>query len=158
MSNYKRLRQFKLEEIFLNEEEARIVLKFIFESRDHKSIDSLPMNDSLREFAQGLLLEAVDASYAVGYIDAMFRSTANPTQGAIKVIKKFGKKAAKHWFKHASGDDLLDAKIYDFIRNRIAIGFRSTLIGFFANIELEKQAGAFIAYKIPSIDHIKIWG
>ncbi len=54
MINYKQLRQFKPEELFLNEEETRIVLKFIFKPSDHDLIDSLPINDHLRGFAQGL--------------------------------------------------------------------------------------------------------
>lgn len=51
MSNFKQLRQFKTEELLFNEEETRIVLKFIFRPADHELIDSLPMSDDLREFA-----------------------------------------------------------------------------------------------------------
>ncbi len=158
MSNYKQLRQFTPEELLFNEEEARIVLKFIFNPVDHPLIDSLPMSDYLRGFAQGLLLEAIDASYAVGYVEATFRSTVNPVQGVIKIIKSFGKKAAKHWFKNASVHDLQDVKIYDFIRDRIAIGFRSNLRSFLAGAKLDSKSGAFLAYAAPSQKQMKSWG
>ena len=104
------------------------------------------------------MVEAVDASYAVGYIEAVFRSAANPTKGAIEVIKKFGKKAAKHWFKHASVHDLQNVKVYDFIRDRLAIGFRSKLRDFVVSSELKNNVGAFISYKVPSVGRIKVWG
>ena len=157
-NKYKQLRQFNSEELILNEEETRIVLKFIFKPTDHELIDSLPMSDYLRGFAQGLLLEAIDASYAVGYVKGLFRSTANPTKGAISVLKSFGKKAARHWFKHASRRDLRDVKIYDFVRNFIAERFRFKLQDFLAQKELDKHTGASLAYKKPSQGRLKVWG
>lgn len=92
MSNYRYLRQFKQDELLFSEDETRIILKFIFKPADHELIDSLPMNDHLRSFSQGLLLEAIEASYAVGYVRGLFESAANPTKGAVKIIKSFGKK------------------------------------------------------------------
>ncbi|MEM5549038.1 hypothetical protein [Pseudoalteromonas fuliginea] len=38
----------------------------------------LNVNDAVREFAQSLLVEAVDSSYAFGFIDSLFRSVTNP--------------------------------------------------------------------------------
>ena len=142
----------------MNEEETRIILKFIFRPVDHALIDSLPMSDYLRGFAQGLLLEAIDASYAVGYVQGLFEGSANPTKGAIKVIKSFGKNAALHWFKNASVHDLQNAKIYDFIRDRIAVAFKSILGGFLAGIKSEDRPGAFLAYQTPSQGITKRWG
>ena len=158
MGNYKQLRQFTSEELILNEKETRIVLKFIFKPTDHELIDSLPMSDYLRGFAQGLLLEAIDASYAVGFVKGLFESTANPTKGAIKVIKSFGKKAAKHWFEHASRRDLQDVKIYDFVRNFIAERFRFKLQDFLVQKKLDKHTGTSLAYKKPSQGRLKVWG
>jgi len=106
MSNYKKLRQFETEELLFNEKETRIVLKFIFKPIHHEFIDSLPMSDYLRGFAQGLLVEAIDASYAIGYVHGLFRSTKNPVKGALKILKNFGVKANQNWFKHASVHDL----------------------------------------------------
>ncbi len=82
MNIYKQLRTFSSEELLFNEEETRIVLKFIFAPTHHKFIDSLPMSDRLREFAQALLVEAIDASYAIGYVHGLLRSVKNPVKGA----------------------------------------------------------------------------
>ncbi|WDE03451.1 hypothetical protein SG34_018905 [Thalassomonas viridans] len=158
MTKYKQLRQLSADELLFNEQETRIILKFIFKPADHELIDSLPMDNYLKGFAQGLLVEAINASYAVGYVEAIFRSTANPTQGAVDVLKKFGREASKLWFKHASAHDLQDVKIYDFVRDHIALAFRSTLRNFLADVELGESPGAFIVYKMPTQGHIKVWG
>nr|MDC2855734.1 hypothetical protein [Ningiella sp. W23] len=90
--SFKQLRKFSKDELLFDEKETRVVLKFIFKPADHKLIDSLPINDRLKGFAQGLLVEAIDASYSVGYVKAIFESTANPTKGAMAIIKTFAKK------------------------------------------------------------------
>lgn len=158
MAQYKQLRKFKKEELIFNEEETRIILKFIFEPADHGFIESLNVNDAVKEFAQGLLIEAIDASYAVGFVEAIFRSTTNPTKGAIKILKSFGKKAAIHWFKHATVNDLQDVKVYEFVRLEIARRFRSPLRILASTASLKKQPGAFLAYNKPSNGLSKAWG
>lgn len=50
-----------------------------------------------------------------------------PLTHAGKLIKGFGKKAAKHWFKHAKGVDLMDAEIYEAVRVEISRRFRTDL-------------------------------
>ncbi len=90
MANYLKLRKFRQEELILNEDEARTVLRFIFEPVDRLIIDSLNVNDAAREFAQGLLIEVIDASCSVGFVESIFRSATNPTKGAIEILKKFG--------------------------------------------------------------------
>lgn len=158
MDNYIQLKQFKQDDLLFNEEETRIILKFIFKPADHELIDSMPMSDYLRGFSQGLLVEAIDASYAIGYVKSLFVSTANPTKGAITIIKKFGKKAAQHWFKNASSLDLQNVKIYDFIIDNIARTFRSRLRDFLASNNINSRSGAFIAYQTPMHGMAKRWG
>jgi len=158
MAEYKKLREFKKDELLLNEEETTIILKFIFESVDYEYIDKLTINDAVRGFAQGLLLEAIDASYAVGFVEAIFRSTANPTKGAVTIIKSFAKKALKHWFKHATANDLHDVKIYEFIRLELARKFRDSLRLVVASVTVTKQPSAFLAYEKPVKGGLKVWG
>jgi len=97
VSNSVHLKKFSSDELILDESETRTVLKFFWpqESVATRIDESLIVTDSVREFAQALLVEAVDASYQVGFIEAIVRSTANPTRGAVKVLKDFGKRAAK---------------------------------------------------------------
>ncbi len=59
----------------------------IFKNK-HGLIEGLEINDRIREFAQGLLLEAVDASYALGFVHSLFGSVFNPGAGAKKIIIK----------------------------------------------------------------------
>jgi hypothetical protein len=158
VGSYKQLRKFKPDDLVLNEEETRIILKFIFKPTDHEVIESLNITDQVRGFAQGLLVEAIDASYGVGYIKALFESTTNPSRGALKIIKAFGKKAAKHWFKHASVHDLRNVRIYDFVRDSLARSFRIKLKEFQYATRLSEPIGAFVAYQAPSQGAIKVWG
>lgn len=85
------LKKFKANELIFDDQETIIILKFIFKNQ-HSSIDMLNVNDAVREFAQSLLVEAVDSSYAFGFIDSLFRSVTNPRDGVKKVLAKFGKK------------------------------------------------------------------
>ncbi len=158
MSNYKKLRQFSTEELLFNEEETRTVLKFIFKPTDHDLIDSLPMTDYLRGFAQGLLVEAIDASHAIGYVQGLFRSVKNPVKGALKILKTFGKNASQNWFKYASVTDLQNAKVYNFVLDFIAKEFRKPLRLLLTKNELDEKPGAFLTYKVPSSGIVKRWG
>ena len=158
MSNFKYLHQFKPEELLFNEDETRTVLKFIFTPADHAMIDSLPMNDALREFAQGLLVEAIDASYAVGFVEATFKSAANPTRGAVKILRDFAARAMIHWFRHATVHDLRNVKVYQFILDKLAWSFRNDLRRFVAEARRNKTLGAFLAYQKPINGILKAWG
>lgn len=105
------LKQFSHSELILSEEETKEVLKFIFKGFvGEGKIDNLRITDTVRGFAQGLLIEAIDASYALGFVEEIFTASANPTAGAKKVLKSFGKKALKHWFKHATAENLMEVK------------------------------------------------
>jgi len=158
MSTYKKLRQFTLEELLFNEEETRTVLKFIFSPTHHKLIDSLPMSDYLREFAQALLVETIDASHAIGYVHGLFRSVKNPVKGALKILESFGKKASQNWFKHASVHDIQNAKIYNFVKDEVARRFKYRLELFVTKNELDEKPGAFLAYKVPTHGILIRWG
>ncbi|MBL1277354.1 MAG: hypothetical protein COB30_014825 [Ectothiorhodospiraceae bacterium] len=158
MSTYKELRKFDLDKLLFDEVETRIVLKFIFKPVDHEWIDSMPMSDGLREFAQALLVEAIDASYAIGYVHGLVRSVKNPVKGALKILKSFGKEASQLWFKHASVHDLQNAQVYNFVLDFIAVKFRDKLILWVTKNELDKKTGAFLAYKVPTHGIVKRWG
>lgn len=128
------LRHFSEEEIILSGDEARIMLQFFFTSESIKRQldDDESMKTVLREFAQALLVEAIDASYAMGFVEELFMSVATGFRGgAEKITKKFAKKALKHWFEHATLDDLWDEdlEIYETVRQRIEVNFVSVMRG-----------------------------
>ncbi|MDG9929450.1 MULTISPECIES: hypothetical protein [unclassified Pseudomonas] len=120
------LRSFSGNELVLDENETRIALKFFF-PHDGAHIDAMAVNDQLRSFAQALLVAGIDATYAMGYVEALFSSLGRSGANAGKLIKGFGKKAAKHWFKHARASDLMDAKIYESVRVEMSRRFRTYL-------------------------------
>ncbi|MEO3877429.1 hypothetical protein [Rheinheimera fenheensis] len=127
MSGSTTLRNFTATELIFDETETKIILRFIFKSK-LALVDELTINDKIRSFAQGLLLEAVDGSYALGFVQSLFGSVMHPGDGAKKVLLKFGKKAAKHWFKHAKAEDLSNIKIYETVRKNIEWSFGRVLL------------------------------
>ena len=158
MSTYKELRKFDLDKLLFDEVETRIVLKFIFKPVDHEWIDSMPMSDGLREFAQALLVEAIDASYAIGYVHGLVRSVKNPVKGALKILKSFGKKASQNWFKHASVHDIQNAQVYNFVLDEVGRQFSRELKIFVTNNQPDEPLGAFLAYKVPTHGIVIRWG
>lgn len=156
MNKHVHLKKFKKEEIIFNQEETKVILRFIFKSQV-RCIDSLEITDPVREFAQGLLVEAVDASYALGFVDALFRVTVNPGAGAKKVLIKFGKKALRHWFKHATTQDLMRIKIYDRVRDQLALRFGRILVLHINGIaKLNDNHFGMLAFNSSNND--RVWG
>lgn len=152
-------KKFEKHELIFDADETAAILKFIFKSR-HQTIDRLEINDRIREFAQGLLLEAVDASYALGFVEAIFRATMNPGAGTRSILKKFGKKALKHWFKHATAEDLSQIRIYEVVRAQLELNFGRVLL-MYANGIAKSQvlSSGFILYAVnyPQRNGI-VWG
>src|SRR6266700_1839839 len=118
------LKRFKKEDILITREGARKILIFFFGS-------NVPPSDNLTDedvsFAQALLLEAVDKSYAMSYVQAVFDTFYMKIPTDIgEMIKDFAKKAAKNWFDHATGRDLSKPHIYHNVRVMITANFRET--------------------------------
>lgn len=93
----------------------------------------------------------------MGYVEALFRSIANPNQGPVKVIKAFGKKAARHWFRHASSNDLMNVKIYESVVSTIARNFRSALRTDLARARTGRPHGAMLTYQARQLND-RVWG
>ena len=75
----------------------------------------------------------------------------NPGAGVKKILTKFGKKAFKHWFKHATAKDLIQIKIYDRVREQLEVNFTAPLIMFSNGTALNKvKSSAFVAYEFKS--------
>jgi hypothetical protein len=117
------LKHFKKDEIYLTEEDAAKLLKWLFGS------DGFPrqLNDRDIEFAQALLLEMIDMSYAMGYVQAIFDAFFMKVPGDIEeMVRDFAKKAAKNWFDHATSQkDLSKAKIYADVKSTVVWKYRS---------------------------------
>ncbi len=154
------LRKFMAEELLFNEEETRIILKFIFKPTYHSHIETMVMTDRLRSSAQALLVEAIDASYAIGFIERLLKRM-HPTKGAIPLIRSFGAKASAHWFKHAKPYDLRSIKVYEFVLDRISLNFGSYLSNGMLSKVIQKNQFHLISYKKPTGFHtqkLRVYG
>ena len=101
---------------------------FFFQG-DHQAIESLKITNELRNFAQGLLVAAIDASYAMGWVQLINPWAVNRSSGLRQSLKKLALRAARYWFKHLKrNQSLADAKIYDSVRDALAIRFRFVLL------------------------------
>jgi len=154
------LLRFTEEELIFNDEETLSILEFFFPGATAK-MRNQKINHIYRELAQGLLVEAVDASFAMGFVEAVFRGSSNPRDGGKEIMKKFAKEARKHWFKHSTAKNLTDIKIYDLVRNKLRDAFKTH---FDAIIMLDGQdpnhgrISAFIPISLPGYTRIIWWG
>lgn len=158
MASFKHLKTFNSAELLLSHDDARVVLRFLFEPVDHAVIETLPSTDHVRGFAQGLLVEAIDASYALGYVEALLRSLARPPGGALAIIKRFGRNAARHWFRHATTLDLLEARIYEAVRRELARRFRSELRLMLAKDYRPSSMPVLVSYQVLVDGRWLRWG
>ena len=159
MSTAVHLRRFQADELILKEEDTLTILLFFWPTEFQLEAHP-PVSVGMRSFAQALLIEAIDASYAMGFVDALFRSTSNPSSSAVAVIKRFGRQASQHWFDHAEPKDLRDIKIYESVRRTLALSFRTKLLEFLNGLA-KKDSGtavvAFVGYTKPGSNE-KVWG
>ena len=154
-----RLKIFSESELIFDEEETRAILIFFFQAA-RLQIEIIQVTNELRKFAQGLLVEAVDATYAMGWIELSFRWVVNPGSGMKKALQKLGRAAARHWFKHLKTQSLFNAKIYERVRDQLARNFRSPLqiIIQAKSEEMERVSSiAFVRYGSPRL-HEQAWG
>jgi len=122
------LKRFSPNEIRLTNEQAWRVLRFFWPAT---SILPGELTEDDRSFAQALLVEAIDSSYRMGYVEHLFwlyvkiPPVALGFNSITDVVKGFAKAALKHWFKHATRADLANPQIYESVRTVLASHFRS---------------------------------
>ncbi len=121
-----KLKEFSAGEILLSDDEARIILTFFF-PYDAGVLQSFNYTQNVKGFAQALLIEAIDASSAMGSVESLFRANATPSATAASVIKTFGRKSAQHLFDSANANDLQDVTIIECVRVTIARNFKTSL-------------------------------
>lgn len=156
---FKILKKFTPDELIFNEFETRDILSFFFPDRISQ-IRTLKIDDKIREFAQGLLVEAVDASYALGFIQIIFETFFfKPEPKLSKMLKKLVKKSAKHWFKHMKSQDLSKIKIYEIVRKQIQRSFETHFILLIQGVVSKKgNASAFVNYAMINTKECIAWG
>jgi len=120
------LQRFGADELLLTRMEAWQVLVWFFGG----NAGTVPgwLTDQDREFAQALLVEAIDKSADVGIIQRIWESTVTPPttiKGLVKKIAKTGIKILQDRLRHATVEDFEKAKIYKMVKDRLTLNFRS---------------------------------
>jgi hypothetical protein len=75
-----------------------------------------------RAFLQACLMVAQDASAAMGWIEALFRSAYKPNASVKGIMKKLVKEAFRQYFRkfHAKLSDLKSLDLYQMVVNQIS--------------------------------------
>jgi hypothetical protein len=111
------LRHFQRDELLFDQQQSFTILRYF---GVEPGIQAAALTDEDRGFAQALLVEAIDASYELGYVNIIFDVFyMKPPVSFDKVqimTQEFLKKVAEHWFKHATRADLRQPKIYERVR------------------------------------------
>ena len=120
------LRHFTKDELILSKQDAGRVLRYFFPAHP---ITPTQLTDEDVGFAQALLVQAVDSSTEMGYVQILFDKVYAKPPSDFSFLKDlavaFCKRAAKNWFRHATGADLANPDIYDSVRATIARNFGS---------------------------------
>jgi hypothetical protein len=131
-------------DLVFDETETKQILKFFW---PHKSadIDGMTIDNDARRLAQSALIAAIDASYAMGFIDALGRTIVRPGSGIKSLAKKLGRKFIKHWWKHATQRNLEDVKIYDSVKVTIASKLKFRIDATLQGVALKRGNAPFYA-------------
>lgn len=147
------LPEFSSNELILNSHEAKHILIFFFPNQKNK-IENTAMNDTLRAYAQGLLVVAIDSSNKMGWAETLFQSSLKPNASVRGILRSFGLRAIKSWFKHTDIKNLKNIKIYECIRNTIQNNFGREFSMLLDGFELSKVPKLII---LSIVSKSKVW-
>ncbi len=120
------LRHFSGNELLFNQQQTLVILRYF---GLEPGIQAAALTDDDRSFAQALLVEGVDASYEMGYVQIVFDSFYAKPPASFDTVREmtreFLKRVAEHWFEHATKDNLRDPKIYESVRVTLQANARS---------------------------------
>jgi hypothetical protein len=123
------LQHFAPTDLRMSPEQAQRVLRFFFPDQP---IDASSLTQDDIAFAQGLLIEAVDASAEMSYVNVLYDKAFMklPTDYSFlkDVASSLCRQAARNWFHHVSGEALRNPQIYESVRVQLARNFRSVWV------------------------------
>ncbi len=124
-------------ELIYNEAETRQILKFFWP------------NDA-RRLAQTALIAAIDGTYAMSYLDKLIKSVTRPGKGIGELAKRLARNFTRHWWKHTRPQDLKDVRIYEPIRQGVAVSILKTRLGELKNgVALKPGGSTFYVHAQP---------
>lgn len=136
-----RLRQFRADEVILDDVETRAVLSFFWPER-RQQLQDMTVTAADRAFAQALLVEAVDATLTMGVVEELYRRFFGRVPRsfqsiATSVLKVIRRALHSQWLRTRSVVDPSRIRIYENVRVTLARNFRSVL-------ELRLQSGELV--------------
>ena len=120
------LQHFRKDQLIISRAQAARLLRFFFPSQQ---LSENSLTDEDVAFAQALLIEAVDSSREMGYVQVLFEKAAYkvPTDFSFvkDLAKELCKRAVANWFRHATRRDLADPQIYESVLNTLRLNFKT---------------------------------
>ncbi|MBZ5701863.1 MAG: hypothetical protein LAN84_08445 [Acidobacteriia bacterium] len=125
------LKHFAPSELTLSPEETLAVYRFFWPDLNFSGLGALTDKD--REFAQALLVEAIDASCTMGVVEDIYNRFFMKIPGSFKDIAKSAMKIAARaiaarWFGRCRLTDPGQARIYESIRRTLALKFKTVIV------------------------------
>jgi hypothetical protein len=147
------LPELEASQLLFDERETREILRFFWPSRTRDINTMATVDDEVRKFGQGLLIAAIDSSYAMGFVHILFDVLRNGRPG-FAGLKSMGRKLATryvaHWWKYTRPNDLMSVQIYEAVRGKLADNFVSVIAILMAERSSAKAAAAFAqARRVP---------
>lgn len=139
-------------QLLFDEKETIAIFSFFWPDKA-AAFNEMTVTTGARQLAQTILIAAIDASYAMGWVDALFRSVSKPTNLA-GLGKKLAKNFVKHWWKHAKVKDLENVKIYETVRRSVALKFLTDVNMFLHGLSAQLRLTPFV---VTSVGATKVW-
>lgn len=113
-------------DLVFDEDETKQILTF-FWPHAAPDIEKLAVDNEVRRLAQSMLIAAIDGSYAMGFIEALGKTIVRPGPNIRSLVRKLARRFARHWWNHATQEDLEDVRIYESLRRSIALHLKDRL-------------------------------
>lgn len=115
-------------QLLFDERETRQIFNFFWPERSEK-IDAMSITDERRHLAQKILIVAIDSTYAMGYVEILMKTmfSGRPFKGLAAMGKKLATSYFKHWWKHATRDNLKHPLIAEVVRRNIAYHYANDI-------------------------------
>jgi hypothetical protein len=140
------LPEFEEAQLLFDERETREILRFFWPGHSPAINALASIDNEIRKLAQGLLVAAIDSSYAMGFVEILF-DALRPGRPGFVGLKVMGRKLAAryvaHWWKHTRPQDLQSVRIYESVRRTLAANFKPVIDILLAEHSAAKAAAAF---------------
>lgn len=120
------LRKFCPEEIVFDDDEVREILAFFFPN-DKSVINNVQLTHSMRSFAQGMLLAAVDRSHDLSVMRRLINLVYRKHTHLGRLLRKLRREAPREWFRYARGP-AGELKVAEPVRVFFARNFRRVFL------------------------------